>query len=118
MTGPSMFFGMSVWPGPRAGASIVEDAAGHPMLSLFVDPLTILLTIPPFPGGPRVLARMLRELSAQSGRLASELDEAARLTGLAIPPWPAPAPAQPEQGWFTQPQQDTGTDSGPGSGGQ
>jgi hypothetical protein len=80
MTGPNPFFGLSAWPGPRGGATIAEVDPRRLALSLYLDPLTVVFNSPSFPGGDRVMARIMRELSTSAGRLADELDLAASET--------------------------------------
>jgi len=73
MTGPAPFFGFSCWPGARAGASAVEVAPGRLALSVYLDPMDVVLHVPPFPGGEAYLARFLRELARSATGLADQL---------------------------------------------
>lgn len=44
------------------------------MLAVFIDPVSLVLAIPPFPDGRVVMARFLRELARGAAQLAAEID--------------------------------------------
>lgn len=67
---------MWCWPGPRAAAGVQEGPTGTPVLAVFLDPVSLVLTEPPVPGGAAEMARFLRELSRAAARMATELDPA------------------------------------------
>jgi hypothetical protein len=73
-TSPQPPFQMWGWPGPNAVAAIEADEAGDRYLCLFLDPVNLVITVPPFPDGPRVLAGFYRRLARVSAQLAGELD--------------------------------------------
>lgn len=62
------------WTGAQATAGVQEGPAGLPVLAVYLDPVNLVLTVPPFPSGPIVMARFLRELSRASARMADELE--------------------------------------------
>jgi hypothetical protein len=74
MTGPTPFFGSSCWPGARSATSMVEITPGHPVLSIYLDPIEWLVHVPPFPDGDRYMVRFLRQLARVAGDMADELD--------------------------------------------
>lgn len=74
MTSGSPFFGVSCWPGARAGVSVVEAAPGRLALSVHLDPINVVVSIPPFLGGDRFMVRFLRELAGSAERLADDLE--------------------------------------------
>lgn len=74
MTSPDVSFSMWCWPGPRAGAGVQVGPSGEPVLGVFVDPVNLVLTVPPFPDGPVRTAQFLRELARAASRMAAELD--------------------------------------------
>jgi hypothetical protein len=43
-------------------------------LSVFLDPITVEISQPPFPGGPGALCRFLRELAREAWAAADEFD--------------------------------------------
>lgn len=73
MTGPTPFFGFSGWPGARAGASAVEVSPGRLAFMVHLDPMDILLHVPPFPGGENYMARFLREVARSASGMADQL---------------------------------------------
>jgi hypothetical protein len=76
VTSPDLSFSMWCWPGPRAGAGVQQGPTGQPVLSVFLDPVNVVLTVPPFPDGPVQTARLLRELARAASRMAAELEPA------------------------------------------
>lgn len=67
------FFGVSNWPGARAGVSVVEVEPGRLALSVHLDPINWLLNVPPFPGGERFMVRFLLQLAQSAGEMADQL---------------------------------------------
>lgn len=76
MTSSEVPFGMWCWPGPRASAGVQEARPGETVLAVFLDPVNLVLTVPPFPDGPVVMARLCRELARSCLRMAADLDPA------------------------------------------
>lgn len=74
MTSVDVPVSMWCWPGPRSAAGMQEGPAGEPVLAVFLDPVNLVLTVPPFPTGATVTARFLRELARAAARMADELD--------------------------------------------
>jgi hypothetical protein len=73
VTSAELPVGMWCWPGPRAAAGVQEGPAGDPLLAVFLDPVNLVLTVPPFPDGPVMMAGFLRELARAAVRLAQDL---------------------------------------------
>jgi hypothetical protein len=46
---------------------------GEPLLAMFVDPMNMVLTVPPFPEGPASCVRFLRELARAATEMADEI---------------------------------------------
>jgi hypothetical protein len=76
MTSPDVPFGVWCWPGPQADAGVQQLPSGEPVLGIFLDPASLVLTVPPFPDGPMRTAQFLRELARAASQMATELDEA------------------------------------------
>lgn len=74
MTSAEVPVTMWCWPGPRAAAGVQKAPAGDPVLAVFIDPVSLVLAVPPFPDGRVVMARFLRELSRAATQMATELD--------------------------------------------
>lgn len=74
MTGPMPSFGVSCWPGARAESSVVEVAPGQTALSVYLDPIDLVVHVPPFPDGPAAMVRFLRGLARASAEFADQLD--------------------------------------------
>jgi hypothetical protein len=81
MTSAELPVGMWCWPGPRAAAGVQEDSAGDPLLAVFLDPVNLVVTVPPFAEGPAMMAGFLRELARAAARLAEELEPEGRRSG-------------------------------------
>jgi hypothetical protein len=67
-------FAAQCWPGPNASAGIYEMVSGPAVLSIFLDPANLVLTVPPFPDGPLTTARFLRQLAGAAAQMADDLD--------------------------------------------
>jgi hypothetical protein len=76
MTSPDVPFGMWCWAGPQAGAGVQQLPSGEPVLGIFLDPVNLVLTVPPFPDGPVRTVRFLHELARAASLMATELDSA------------------------------------------
>lgn len=76
MTSPDLPFAMWAWPGPNASAGIHDGGNGDGVLSIFLDPINLVVTVPPFPDGRLVAARLYRQVARSCARLAAELDPA------------------------------------------
>jgi hypothetical protein len=83
MTSTEVPISMWCWPGPRAAAGVQTTPSGEYLLSLFLDPMNLVVTVPPFPRASVSTARFLRELAKAALRMAGEID-----------PFP-PTPARP-----------------------
>lgn len=81
MTSTEVPVSMWCWPGPRAAAGVQVGPAGEHVLAVFLDPVNIVLTEPPFPTGAAEMARFLRELARAASRMAAELDSTGRVGG-------------------------------------
>ena len=77
MTSPELPFSMWCWPGRRAAAGVQAGPSGEPLLAVFLDPVNLLVSVPPFPDGPVEMARFLRELARAANRMAGELQPVA-----------------------------------------
>lgn len=67
-------FGVTCWPGRGASSSVYEVSQGHPALSIYLDPLSLLVTIPPTRHGPKQMAAFCRQLAGAAGQLAKTID--------------------------------------------
>jgi hypothetical protein len=74
MTSPDLTFCMWAWPGPNASAGIQVSDAGERVLSIFLDPVSLVLSSAPFPDGPLVTARFYRQVARACAQLSAELD--------------------------------------------
>lgn len=74
MTSADVPVSMWCWPGARAAAGVQDGPSGDPVLAVFVDPVSLILSIPPFPDGSVVMARFLRELARAAAHMAAEID--------------------------------------------
>lgn len=77
MTSTDVPFGMWCWPGGRAAAGVQAGPTGEPLLAVFLDPVNLVVSVPPFPDGPVQAARFLRELGRAADRMAELLQPAA-----------------------------------------
>jgi hypothetical protein len=71
---PDVPFSMWCWPGPGAAAGVHEADPGRPVLAVFLDPVNLVVSVPPFPGGDLALARFCRQLARSAWQLAGDLD--------------------------------------------
>jgi hypothetical protein len=71
---PDSPFAMWAWPGPNASASIQIADTGQRVLSIFFDPVSLVLSPAPFPNGPFLTARFYRQLARTCAQLSAELD--------------------------------------------
>jgi hypothetical protein len=78
MTSPDRPFSMWAWPGPNATASIQLTDTGARVLSIFLDPLSLVLSVAPFPDGPLRTARLYRQIARVCAQLSAELDPTGR----------------------------------------
>lgn len=60
-----------LWPGPNAGTSGRELRPGENALVLFLDPVSLVVAMPPLPGGEVALARFCRLLAQAARQLAA-----------------------------------------------
>lgn len=61
-------------PGPGAWVGVRDTGSDHRALVLYLDPVSLMVMVPPFPGGQFALARWCRELGRAAQRLATEMD--------------------------------------------
>lgn len=69
-----MGFNVTCTPGRDAVVGMVHITAEIPALVIYLDPVNVAIQLPPFPGGPEVLAKFCRELSREARKLADHLD--------------------------------------------
>lgn len=81
MTTPLIPVRLWCWPGPRATARMHQTESGKYALAAFLDPINVVLTIPPFNNGDVVTARFLRELAGAAFEMAAAIDPAHRAGG-------------------------------------
>jgi hypothetical protein len=74
MTAPEPSIRMMCWPGPRAAAGVQTTPSGQLVLAVFLDPMNIVVTAPPFPTGAVVTATFLRQLARSALSMAGQLD--------------------------------------------
>lgn len=74
MTSPDLPVSMWCWPGRQAASGVQAGRPGEFALAVFLDPVNLVLTVPPFPNGHIVMARFLRELARAAFQMASEID--------------------------------------------
>lgn len=74
MTNTDVPISMWCWPGPRAAAGVQTTPSGEYLLSLLLDPMNLVVTVPPFPRASVSTARFLRELARSALRVAGEID--------------------------------------------
>jgi hypothetical protein len=65
---------MMCWPGPRAAAGVQTTPSGQVVLAVFLDPMNIVVTVPPFPTGAVSTAVFLRQLARSALSMAGQLD--------------------------------------------
>src|ERR1700743_3277851 len=83
MTSTEVPISMWCWPGPRAAVGVQATPGGEYLLSVFLDPMNLVVTVPPFPRASASTARFLRELAKAALRMAGEID-----------PLPSPGPGR------------------------
>ena len=69
-----MGFNVTCTPGREAAAAFMRITQELPALVIYLDPVNVAIQLPPFPDGPRVLAKFCRELSREAAKLADEVD--------------------------------------------
>jgi hypothetical protein len=60
-----------LWPGPNAGAGGRELRPGENALVLFLDPVSLVVAMPPLPSGEAALGRYCRLLARAARQLAA-----------------------------------------------
>ena len=88
-------FTIWTWPGPQATAGIEILDTGQRVLSVFFDPVTLVVTLPPFPDGAVVTARFLRSIARACAQLSAEYDPTGAPLGR---PGPRPGAHRAERG--------------------
>ena len=73
-----MGFNVTSTPGKDAAAGFMRVTEHLPALVIYLDPVNVVIQLPPYPGGDTVLARFCRELAREATRLARHLDPAGR----------------------------------------
>jgi hypothetical protein len=86
---------VTCFPGPDSTVNVVWVTPEQPELMIYLDPESVTVQLPPFPGGELVLSRFLRVMSREAAKLATEL-EARRVAG--------PPPEEPTIGQQIEPQ--------------
>ena len=79
-------FGLTCWPGGAASVGVYEIAPNRPALAVYLDPVMVMMAIPPFPTGQREMARFCRELAREATRLAAQLDSQEQPAAPETPP--------------------------------
>lgn len=74
MASTDLPFCIWAWPGPNSAASVLVSEAGKRVLSVFLDPVSLVITPAPFPDGPVVAARFYRQVARVCAQLSAELD--------------------------------------------
>jgi hypothetical protein len=74
MTNTEVPISMWCWPGRRAGVGVHTTDSDEYLLSMFLDPMNLVLMVPPFPGAAIPTAQFLRELAKAALRMAGEID--------------------------------------------
>jgi hypothetical protein len=74
MSSTDLPFCVWAWPGPNASAGILVSDAGDRVLSIFLDPVSLVITPAPFPDGPLLTARFYRQVARACAQLSAELD--------------------------------------------
>jgi hypothetical protein len=74
MTSTEVPISMWCWPGRRAAADVRTTPSGEYLLSVFLDPMNLVVSVPPFPRASIPTARFLRDLATAAMRMASEID--------------------------------------------
>lgn len=67
-------FTIWTWPGPQATAGIEILDTGQRVLSVYFDPVPLIVTLPPFPDGEVMTARFLRAIARACAQLSAEYD--------------------------------------------
>lgn len=60
-----------LWSGSNTGAGVRELRPGEKALVLFLDPVSLVVAMPPLPGGEVALARFCRLLARAARQLAA-----------------------------------------------
>ncbi|HEX5404316.1 MAG TPA: hypothetical protein VFX16_18660 [Pseudonocardiaceae bacterium] len=74
MTSTEVPMSIWCWPGRRATAGVRTTVGGEQLLAVFLDPMNLVVTVPPFPRASVSTARFLRELARAALRMAGEID--------------------------------------------
>ncbi|WP_216205487.1 hypothetical protein [Amycolatopsis aidingensis] len=69
-----MGFNVTCTPGKDAAAGMMWITAELPALVLYLDPVNMMIQLPPSENGRQSLARFCRELEREAGKLAAELE--------------------------------------------
>ncbi len=69
-----------LWPGPDVGAGWRELRPGEKTLVLFLDPVSLAVTMPPLPGGELALVQFCRLLARTARHLATASDHGRAIT--------------------------------------
>lgn len=82
MTSTEIPIRMMCWPGPRAAAGLHTTRSGQLVLAMFLDPMNIVVAVPPFPDAAIPTASFLRQLASSASSLAARLDPWEPSTGM------------------------------------
>jgi hypothetical protein len=75
-------FTVTCWPRLGAFASARElPESDRLALVLYLDPVSLVLSVPPVPGGAAVMARFCRQLAQEASRVAADLEPGTAVTG-------------------------------------
>ncbi|MGH3869622.1 MAG: hypothetical protein ACRDQ4_26670 [Pseudonocardiaceae bacterium] len=68
------------WPGLKVGAGWRELRPGEKTLVLFLDPVSLVVAMPPLPGGEVAIAQFCRLLARTARHLATAPDHGQAIT--------------------------------------
>jgi hypothetical protein len=75
-------FTLSCWPGAGAFVSARElTESDRKALVLYLDPVSLVLSVPPVPGSESAMARFCRQLAREAARMAFDLDPGSAVSG-------------------------------------
>ena len=76
--------GVTCWPNARASSGVFELSPGRPALVVNLDPVNMVITVPPVRDGGLFMATFLRELARQATQFADQLDPRAQQSASAV----------------------------------
>jgi len=79
--GCAVGFNVTCSPGREAAAGYLRLTEHLPALVIYLDPVNLVIQLPPFPGGDLVLAKFCRELAREATKLADAMIPASLPSG-------------------------------------